>query len=100
MPSTLYGENRVSGDGILKQVIVGITVAAVLGVWAFASTRASSADLAEVEAESKAADIEFKIEIKELSDDLHTFDVRQASFRAQVRQALSIPNDPNDTDGP
>ena len=98
MPNTLYGEPR-SSEGVFRQVIIGVTIAAVLGVWAFASTRASSADLSKVESELKAADLEFKVEIKELSSDIHRFDVRQAAFRAQVREALRIPNDPDDNDG-
>jgi cell division protein FtsL len=72
--------------------MVAIAIAAVLGVWAFAATRASSADLDEVEYESKAADMEFRTEIKELNDDIHEFDVKQSAFRAQVREKLQIPN--------
>jgi hypothetical protein len=92
MPSTLYGEHPHSPYEALKQFVIAIAIAAVLGVWAFATTRASSADLVEVEIESKAADLAFKIEIKELSDDIHEFDVKQSAFRAQVREKLQIPN--------
>ena len=96
MPSTLYGDSDNNGNGIMRQVIIGVTIAAILGVWAFASTRASYDDLKEVESELKAADLEFKAELKELSDDIHTFDVRQSAFRAQVREALRIPKPPDE----
>ena len=97
MPSTLYGESNNDGaNSVLKQIIIGVAISAVLGVWAFASTRASYADLKEVETELKAADLEFKAEIKELGDDIHEFDVRQSAFRAQVREALRIPQPPDE----
>ena len=35
MPNTLYGDEP---NGILKQVAIGVITAAILGVWAFATT--------------------------------------------------------------
>ena len=46
MPNTLYGDEP---NGILKQVAIGVITAAILGVWAFATTRASSQDMKELE---------------------------------------------------
>ena len=89
MPNTLYGDEP---NGILKQVAIGIITAAILGVWAFATTRASSQDVKELEVELKATDAEFKIELNQLQDDIHELEVHQSAFRAQVREALRIPD--------
>ena len=89
MPSTLYGDES---NSVIKQVSIGIITAALLGVWAFATTRASSQDVKELEVELKATDAEFKVELKELQDDIHELEVHQSAFRAQVREALRIPN--------
>ncbi len=89
MPNTLYGDEP---NGILKQVAIGIITAAILGVWAFATTRASSQDMKELEVELKATDAEFKGELKELQDDIHELEIHQSAFRAQVREALRIPD--------
>ena len=91
MPSVLFADDNNNSNGILRQVIIGIVTAAVVGVWVFASTRASSEDLNQVEIELKAVDLELKTDLKELSNDIHEIDVEQSAFRAQVRQALSIP---------
>ena len=85
MPNTLYGDEP---NGILKQVAIGVITAAILGVWAFATTRASSQDMKELEVELKATDAEFKGELKELQDDIHELEIHQSAFRAQVREAL------------
>ncbi|NRA11448.1 MAG: hypothetical protein HRT57_05800 [Crocinitomicaceae bacterium] len=74
----------------MRQITVGIVTAAVIGVWAFASTRASSHDLERVEIESRSADAALNQEIRELRTYLHELDVEQSAFRAQVREALSI----------
>tara|TARA_Y100000996_G_C22282831_1_gene544763 strand:- start:352 stop:630 length:279 start_codon:yes stop_codon:yes gene_type:complete len=89
MPNTLYGDEP---NGILKQVAIGVITAAILGVWAFATTRASSQDMKELEVELKATDAEFKGELKELQDDIHELEIHQSAFRAQVREALRIPD--------
>ena len=89
MPNTLYGDDP---NGILKQVAIGVITAAILGVWAFATTRASSQDMKELEVELKATDAEFKGELKELQDDIHELEIHQSAFRAQVREALRIPD--------
>lgn len=87
--NTLYGDNS-SDNGIIRQILVGVITASVIGVWAFASTRASSADVEQMELELKAADAALNTEIKELRTYLHTLDVEQSEFRAQVREALDI----------
>ena len=89
MPNTLYGDEP---NGILKQGAIGVITAAILGVWAFATTRASSQDMKELEVELKATDAEFKGELKELQDDIHELEIHQSAFRAQVREALRIPD--------
>ena len=90
MNNNLYG-NGVTGNGcILRQILVGIVTSAVLGVWAFASTRASARDLDRVEIESKHADSRLNAEMRELRATLHELDIEQSSFRAQVREALDI----------
>ena len=87
--NTLY-ENGAGSNGLVRQILVGIVTASVIGVWAFASTRASSADVEQMEVELKAADAALIMEIKELRSYLHNLDVEQSEFRAQVREALSI----------
>ena len=91
MGNDLYGNISANGNnGVLRQILVGVVTAAVLGVWAFASTRASSRDLERVELESKRADASLSKELKELRGTLHELDVEQSTFRAQVREALDI----------
>ena len=90
MGNNLYGSATNGNSGMLRQVLVGVVTAAVLGVWAFASTRASSRDLERVEIESKNADVTLNRELKELRGTLHELDVEQSTFRAQVREALDI----------
>jgi len=90
MSNDLYGSAANGNSGILRQILVGIITAAVLGVWAFASTRASSRDLERVELESKHADSRLNAEMRELRGTLHELDIEQSSFRAQVREALDI----------
>ena len=86
----LYGSTPNGNSGILRQVLVGIITAALLGVWAFASTRASSRDLERVELESRGADLTLNRELRELRGTLHELDIEQSTFRAQVREALAI----------
>ncbi len=90
MGNNLYGSAANGNSGILRPILVGVITAAVLGVWAFASTRASSRDLERVEIESKNADAVLNRELKELRGTLHELDVEQSTFRAQVRESLGI----------
>jgi hypothetical protein len=90
MGNNLYGSTTNGNSGILRPVLVGIITAAVLGVWAFASTRASSRDLERVEIESKNSDLVLNRELRELRGTLHELDIEQSTFRAQVRESLGI----------
>lgn len=96
MPSNLFGEDETSSNGILRQIVIGLTIAAILGSWAYASTRASSEELDEVELELKAVDLELKNDLKDLTGNIHEIDVEQSAFRAQVREALRIPEPSRD----
>ena len=40
-------------NDIFKQMLIGVTIAAIAGVWAFASTRASTASVDGVKIEVK-----------------------------------------------
>ena len=75
-------------NGMFKQIIVGIAIAAVAGSAAFATTRASSGDVVRVEVESKLRDNSMLIELTRLRNDFHQEEVQQAEFRAEVRGAL------------
>ena len=82
---------------IFKQILIGVTIAAIAGVWAFASTRASiaSVDSVRVEIKEFEEDIEQDIEviginIDEIKDVWHDAAIEQAEFRAQVREKLDI----------
>ena len=75
-------------NGMFKQIIVGIAIAAVAGSAAFASARASSGDVVRVEVESKLRDNDMLVEITRLRNDFHQEEVQQAEFRAEVRGAL------------
>ena len=84
-------------EDIFKQVLVGVIIAAVAGVWAFASTRAS---IAAVEVELKELEIELEDDIDnidsnidEIKDTFHRAMIEQTEFRAQVREKLQITND-------
>ena len=75
-------------NGMFKQIIVGIAIAAVAGSAAFATTRASSGDVVRVEVESKLRDNSMLVELTRLRNDFHQEEVQQAEFRAEVRGAL------------
>ena len=75
-------------NGMTKQIIVGVAIAAVAGSAAFASTRASSGDVVRVEVESKLRDNSMLVELTRLRNDFHIEEVEQAEFRAEVRGAL------------
>ena len=85
-------------DGILKMIAVPLLVAAILGAWAYSATRASKADVLEID--EKITAVDRKGEIREekinksldlIEDSVHVIEVEQAAFRAQVREALRIP---------
>ena len=75
-------------NGMFKQIIVGIAIAAVAGSAAFATTRASSGDVVRLEVESKLRDNSMLIELTRLRTAFHREEVEQAEFRAEVRGAL------------
>ena len=47
-------------DDVFKQVMVGVLIAAIAGVWAFAATRASTASVNDVKLEVKQLEAELK----------------------------------------
>lgn len=82
---------------IVRQVLIGVSIAAIAGSWAFASTRASIDSVAAVEVEVKELEmsVERKFEIigtdlDELQDSIHRSEVEQSAFRAQLREKLNI----------
>jgi len=78
-------------NGELKRLAFSLILAAILGAWGFAATRASSDDLERVDQTSKERDKELAESGKWFQDKLHEMNVDQAAFRAQVREALRIP---------
>ena len=85
-------------DGILKMIAVPLLVAAILGAWAYSATRASKADVLEIDEKITAVDMKGEIREEKINDSLdiiedsvHVIEVNQAAFRAQVREALRIP---------
>ena len=84
-------------NDVLRQILVGVTIAAIAGVWAFASTRASTVSVDEVKVEIKELEISVdrkfeKIgnDLDELQDTMHRSEVEQSAFRAQLREKLNI----------
>ena len=87
-------------DDVFKQVLVGVLIAAIAGVWAFASTRASTASVDDVKLEVRQLEQELDEDIKEIGnniddikDTFHDAMLEQTEFRAQVREKLQITND-------
>jgi len=87
-------------EDIFKQVLVGVVIAAIAGVWAFASTRASMASVTAVEEEVKQLELQLEDDIDEIGsniddikDTFHRAMIEQTEFRAQVREKLQITND-------
>ena len=95
MPESNNGIN-----GMAKQIAVGIVIAATAGAWAIAATRAASSDVIKVEVESKARDQIITDEIKEFKGDFHREEIKQAVFRAEVRESLRNWEDRFDTIAP
>ena len=84
-------------EDVLKQILVGVVIAAIAGVWAFASTRASMAAVTAVEEDVKALEIELEEDVErirantdEIKDTFHRAMIEQTEFRAQVREKLQI----------
>ena len=84
-------------NDIFKQILIGVTIAAIAGVWAFASTRASIASVDEVKIEFKEFEDEIEEDIEtissnidEIKDTWHRAAIEQTEFRAQVREKLDI----------
>lgn len=82
---------------IFKQILIGVTIAAIAGAWAFASTRASVASVQTVmwEVEELEDDIDHDIEkigsdIDDLKTSVNNAILEQREFRAQVREKLQI----------
>ena len=82
---------------IFKQILIGVTIAAIAGVWAFASTRASIASVDDVKIEFKEFEDEIEEDIDnissnidEIKDTWHRAAIEQTEFRAQVREKLDI----------
>ncbi|MBK25941.1 MAG: hypothetical protein CME70_18210 [Halobacteriovorax sp.] len=78
-------------NGEIKRLAYSLILAAILGAWGFAATRASSDDLDKVDYNSKQRDKELEESGEWFRDKLHDMNVEQAAFRAQVREALRIP---------
>ena len=86
-------------EDIFKQVLVGVVIAAIAGVWAFAATRASTASVISVSEELKALEVELENDIDnidsnidEIKETFHRAMIEQTEFRAQVREKLQITN--------
>tara|TARA_Y100000817_G_scaffold137097_1_gene107487 strand:- start:2566 stop:2829 length:264 start_codon:yes stop_codon:yes gene_type:complete len=86
-------------EDIFKQVLVGVLIAAIAGVWAFAATRASTASVISVSEELKALEVELETDIDnidsnidEIKETFHRAMIEQTEFRAQVREKLQITN--------
>ena len=54
-------------NDIFKQVLIGVTIAAIVGVWAFASTRASIASVEGVRVDVKELEVEIEDDIDKIS---------------------------------
>ena len=74
-----------------------VLAAAIIGGWAFATTRASGDDLKEivqevetVEEESKERDVTIQKKLDRHLEQQQVNAIQQATFRAQVRGALNI----------
>lgn len=87
-------------DDVFKQVLVGVLIAAIAGVWAFAATRASNASVNDIKIEVKQLEAELEDDIDrignnidDIKDTFHRAMIEQTEFRAQVREKLQISND-------
>ena len=81
----------------LRRVLAGVAVAAVVGAWTFAGTRASMEDIEtlrreieKVEREARTRGNSLAEKIEAIRETIQDEAVAAASFRAQVRSALEI----------
>jgi len=88
-------------NGDFKKVAAALVTAGIIGAWSFAATRASSDDIEsvrkeieEVEAEAKERSEKLAHDVKDIKKTIQTEAVAAASFRAQVRTALRIREEP------
>jgi len=86
-------------DDMFKQISVGVIIAAIGGVWVFATTRASIADVNELEDDVRIMGNKLEEDIDqirantdEIKDTFHRALIEQTEFRAQVREKLKISN--------
>lgn len=84
-------------NGEARKILAALTTAGILGAWSFAATRASSddvdevkAEISQVEKESKERHIELSKDVVEIKKTIQKEAIAAATFRAQVRTALSI----------
>lgn len=84
-------------DDMFKQISVGVIIAAIGGVWVFATTRASTADVDVVKQDVRQledaleSDLDVMREnIESIKDDFHDARMDQEVFQAQVREKLGI----------
>ena len=89
-------------NGEARKVVAALVTAGILGAWTFAATRASSnaikdvkEEIAEVEREAKERHQRLQSSVNEIKDTQHQEAVEAARFRAQVREALRIRENPN-----
>jgi len=84
---------------VVRQVLVGILISAIGGVWLFAATRASNASVNIVREELKELEVQLEGDVErnrtntdDIKDTFHRAMIEQAEFRAQVREKLDIQN--------
>jgi len=87
-------------DDIFKQILVGVVIAAIAGVWVFATTRASTASVNVVRQEVRELEDDFErdvenigVNIDQIKETFHDAIIEQTEFRAQVREKLNITKD-------
>ena len=77
-------------NDIFKQILIGVTIAALAGVWAFASTRASTASVVGVELEMKELEIEIEEDIDKISSNIdeikETFSKKKLTRKQKLRR--------------
>lgn len=84
-------------DDMFRQVSVGVIIAAIGGLWVFATTRASMADVNAVKNDVRQLEYalegdidEMKNNIESIKDTFHKIRIDQARFQTQVREKLDI----------
>ena len=84
-------------EDVFRQVLVGVLISAIGGLWLFASTRASEASVANVRGEVKELEAKLEEDVErirantdEIKNTFHRAMIEQTEFRAQVREKLQI----------